>query len=290
MRFTKMQGAGNDFVLVKTNNRQRDWSTLAIAVCDRNYGIGADGLVLLMPSSVADLRMRIFNADGSEADACGNGLRCLVKYYLGEEKASSKSQNITIETMAGIRPADISIIGANSPRIRIGMGKPELGTGDINTKIQPDEGKVIETTPLLTYAINVGNTEITLNPISVGNPHAVYFIQEPVSDFPLSQLGPLVEEHRLFPKKVNFEVVRILDRQNIEARVWERGVGETLACGSGACAVAVAARQHDYTDNTASIKLPGGTLETEWDGHGEVFLSGPAESVFSGEWPDNGHN
>ena len=287
MRFTKMQGAGNDFMLIETDDTQRDWSAPAVAICDRHYGIGADGLLLVMPSKVADLRMRIFNADGSEADACGNGLRCLVRYAIDAGLAKAGGRGITIETMAGIRRATVS---GEDKRIEVGMGKPELGTRDINTKIKLGEGRIIEMTPVLICSVNTGDTELIVNPVSMGNPHAVYFTREPVSDFPLSRLGPLVEEHRLFPKKVNFEVARVLDRQNIEARVWERGVGETLACGSGACAIAVAARQNGYIDNSVAIRLPGGTLEVKWDGKGEVLLSGPAETVFRGEWPDDSHD
>lgn len=286
MKFTKMQGAGNDFVLIETDDTQRDWSAMAMAICDRHYGIGADGLLLVMPSSVADLRMRIFNTDGSEADACGNGLRCLVKYAIDAGLAKAGDRGITIETMAGTRQATVSREGKNQVRIEVGMGKPELGTRDINTKIKAAEGRIIKTTPVLTCSVIAGETELIVNPVSMGNPHAVYFTGEPVSDFPLSRLGPLVEQHRLFPKKVNFEVARVLDRQSIETRVWERGVGETLACGSGACAIAVAARQNGYIDDSVAIRLPGGTLGVKWDGKGEVFLSGPAEAVFRGEWPE----
>ncbi|MFC2021394.1 diaminopimelate epimerase [Chloroflexota bacterium] len=286
MRFTKMQGAGNDFVLVKPKDTKRDWSQLAVAMCDRHYGIGADGLLLLMPSGVADFQMRIFNADGSEADACGNGLRCLVKYFVNEGLADSEAQEISVETIAGVRMAKIHKVAGKVIKGQIGMGEPKFEAKDIPVVTGQGGGNVVDIKSMISCSITVAARELQLNLVSMGNPHAVYFCQEPVADFPLSQLGPQVAEHNIFPSRANFEVVRVLDRQQVEARVWERGVGETLACGSGACAISVAARLHGYIDNKADIKLPGGILEVEWEGVGEVLLSGPAETVFSGEWPD----
>ncbi len=285
MKFTKMQGAGNDFMLVETNDIQRDWSQAAVAMCDRHYGIGADGLLLLLPSNVADFRMRIFNADGSEANACGNGLRCLVKYFVDRGVASSSAQEISVETVAGIRRVEIYEAAGRVTKVKTGMGEPEFGDKDIPV-VGQGEGNVVDIKSMSTCSITVDGRELHLSLVSMGNPHAVYFCQEPVSDFPLSQLGPKVEQHKIFPRGVNFEVARVLDQQQIEARVWERGVGETLACGSGACAISVAARLHGHIDDKVDIKLPGGILKVEWDGIGEVFLSGPAETVFTGEWQD----
>ncbi len=286
MKFTKMHGAGNDFILVETNNMQRDWSPLAIAMCDRHYGIGADGLLLLMPSDIADCRMRIFNADGSEADACGNGLRCLVKYFVDGGLANSEVQEISVETITGVHRARIYTKANAVTKVKVDMGKPKLGEKDIPVIIGGSEGHVVDIKPMISYSLAVDGKELRLCLLSVGNPHAIYFCQDSVADFPLSQLGPKVELHKIFPKGVNFEVARVLNQRHIEARVWERGVGETLACGSGACAITVAARLLGYIDNKADIKLPGGILEVEWDGVGEVFLSGPAETVFSGEWAE----
>ena len=286
MKFTKVQGAGNDFVLVETNDMQRDWSQVSIAMCDRHYGVGADGLLLLLPSDVADFRMRIFNTDGSEAEACGNGLRCLVKYFVDRGLDDSKTQEISVETAAGIRRAKIHQEGGKVSELQTAMGKPEFGDEDIPVIIVPGEAKVVDIKSMISYTITVDGRELPLDLVSMGNPHAVYFCQGPVSDFPLSQLGPEVAQQKIFPNGVNFEVVRVLDRKQIEARVWEKGVGETLACGSGACAITVAAQLHGYIENKVDIKLPGGTLEVEWDGIGEVLLSGPAETVFTGEWPD----
>jgi len=284
MNFTKLQAAGNDFVLVETSQMQRDWSQLAIAMCDRHFGIGADGLLLLLPSDTADFRMRVFNPDGFEAEACGNGLRCLAEYVVDKGLLSRKFEEageILVETMAGIRRIKLRKARGKLIKIQVGMGVPKFGAEDIPVVI--GQGAV-DIKSMLSYRITIAGKELLLNLVSMGNPHAVYFWQRPVSDFPLSRLGPEVERHKIFPNRTNFEVANVISRQQIEARVWERGVGETLACGSGACAVAVAAQRHGYIDNKVDIKLPGGILGVEWDGVGEVFLSGPAEIVFTGEW------
>ncbi|MFC1948757.1 diaminopimelate epimerase [Chloroflexota bacterium] len=284
MRFTKMHGAGNDFIALEPGDRQQDWSRLAVAMCARHYGIGADGLLLLLPSDVADFRMRIFNADGSEADACGNGLRCLIKYYIDNESADSGVSEISVETVAGVRHARINKEAGGAARIQVGMGSPAFKAEDIPVKIDGNKGKIVDIKSMITYTLTLDGRELQLSFVSMGNPHAVYFIEEPVTDFPLAQLGPQVEHDGIFPRGVNFEVARVVDGEQIEARTWERGVGETLACGSGACAITAAARLYGYINDKACIKLPGGTLEVEWDGAGEVFLSGPTETVFTGEW------
>ena len=287
MNFTKLQGAGNDFVLVESNSDHRDWSQLAIAICNRHFGVGSDGLLVLLPSSIADLRMRIFNADGSEAEACGNGLRCLARYalYKGLANSRPKAEEISVETLSGVRKAKLHNSGSQMAAIQVGMGEPRFGAGDIPVAIERDKSTA-GAKPILNYPVTVDGKELLLNLVSIGNPHAVYFCQHEVSEFPLSRVGPKMERHMIYPNGVNFEVARVLNREQIEARVWEKGVGETLACGSGACAIAVSAQLHGYTDQKVDIILPGGILGVEWDGRGEVFLSGPAEIVFSGEWPD----
>ncbi|MCK4368225.1 MAG: diaminopimelate epimerase [Dehalococcoidales bacterium] len=286
MNFTKVQGAGNDFILVEADKAQRDWSQVAIAMCDRHFGVGSDGLLLMLPSNNADFQMRVFNPDGSEAEACGNGLRCLVKYALHKGLADSKTKEISVATISGVRKARLHTAGGKVTTIQVGMGEPKFGARDIPVAIGRGGNISSPLKPIMDYPIKVDDRELPLSFVSMGNPHAVYFWQHPVSDFPLSQLGPRVEQHRLFPNRVNFEVARVVSRKQIEARVWERGVGETLACGSGACAIAVLARLHDYINSKVDIKLQGGMLGVEWNGAGEVFLSGPAEIVFSGEWPD----
>ena len=282
MKFTKMQGAGNDFILIETGDTGRDWAPLAVAMCDRHFGIGADGLLLVMPSHSADSRMRIFNADGSEAEACGNGLRCLVRYVVDMSMVNVSTGEIRIETPGGIREARLQRTGDRLTGIQVGMGEPEFAAAEIPVKVESGRNGKLDI--ILDYPVTIDGVKLELSFVSMGNPHAVYFQQQPVADFPLSQLGPNVEHHKIFPNRTNFEVARLINRQEIEARVWERGVGETLACGSGVCAIAVAARLHGYIDNKVDIKVPGGILGVEWDGRGEVFLSGPAEVVFTGEW------
>ena len=282
MNFTKMQGAGNDFILVETSNARRDWPSLAAAMCDRHFGVGGDGLLLVMPSDIADLRMRIFNADGSEAEACGNGLRCLVKYVVDKGLVDASAQEIGIETLAGVRSARLHRTGGKLAEIQVGMGKPKFAAGEIPVELESGKKGALDI--ILDHLVIVDDEELALSFVSMGNPHAVHFWQQPVADFPLSRLGPKIEHHRMFPNRANFEVAQVLSRQQIEARVWERGVGETLACGTGVCAIAVAARLHGYIDDKVDIKVPGGILGVEWDGVGEVFLGGPAEVVFAGEW------
>lgn len=285
MNFTKLQGAGNDFVLIETGDMQHDWSKVAAVMCDRHFGVGADGLLLLLPSDVADLRMRIFNADGSEAEACGNGLRCMAKYALSKGIVTNGGQEVSVETITGIRRARLRKKRGSSVIIQVNMGKPVFKAADIPVAIKQDNtNNIVDIKSLLDYPVTIDGEKLLLNFVSTGNPHTVHFWDQPVSGFPLSRLGPIVERFEIFPKHVNFEVVRIINRQKIEARVWEKGVGETLACGSGACAIAVISQLHGYTGTNVEIQLPGGLLEVEWDGGGEVLLSGPAEVVFTGEW------
>jgi len=286
MKFTKMQGAGNDFVVVEANDTNHDWSQLAITMCDRHFGVGADSLLILAPSDKAHFQMRIFDSDGSEAEACGNGIRCITRYALGKGLFSADTDPILVDTIAGLRELKLEKDGNKLVGIQATMGKPEFRTDKVPVVIKQGEKGVVDIKSMLGCPVTVDGINLVLNLVSMGNPHAVYFCQEPVTDFPLSRLGPRVEYLDIFPNRVNFEVARIISRKQIEARVWERGVGETLACGSGACAITVAAQLYGYVDNKVDVKLPGGTLEIEWDGAGEVFLSGPAETVFTGEWLD----
>ena len=285
MRFIKMQGAGNDFVLLEAENDQHNWPQLATAVCDRHYGVGADGLLVLLPSDKANFRMRIFNADGSESNTCGNGLRCIVKHYLDGMPDDTAVEEIMVETGAGIRRARIQHTNGKIAQIQTGMGQPGIGRGNIQVTPGAKGGDVFDIKSTMGYSLYVTGTELDLYLVSMGNPHAVCFLREPVDDFPLSKFGLQVERHQAFPEGINFEIANVRNREIIEARVWERGVGETLACGSGACAISAAARLLGYVDSQVDVKLPGGLLTVEWDGTGEMFLSGPAETVFIGDWP-----
>ena len=279
-----MHGAGNDFVVVETSDARRDWSAAAVALCDRHYGIGSDGLLLVMPSDVADVRMKMFDPDGSEAEACGNGIRCVAKYAFEEKSTGTGTGRLSIETVAGIRQIRLIREKRKLVKIQAGMGKPMFGPGDIPVRIRGNENSIVYIKNMMSCPVSAGGNDLLLNFVSMGNPHAVYFTQDPVAEFPLSEIGPEIENLDIFPKRANFEVARVLNRGEVEARVWERGAGETLACGSGACAITVAAILYEYIEDNAKIKLPGGVLQVDWDGAGEVLLSGPAEKLFIGEW------
>jgi diaminopimelate epimerase len=279
MNFIKLQATGNDFVLIDARRmRQRDWSTLAKALCYRHFGVGADGILVILPSKVADFYMRMFNPDGSEAEACGNGLRCAARY--AKDNGLAKGPEIKIETPAGIKRARIK----GSKNIQVAMGKPELKSSSIPVIVH--RKGISEASPVIDYSLTIGKMKLKITCISMGNPHAVCFLEQPVANFPLAEIGPKVEHHPMFPNRVNFEIVNVISRKKLGAQVWERGAGETLSCGTGACAIAVASRLKKLTDNPVEIILPGGTLSIDWDGKGEVFLAGPAEVVFEGKWKD----
>jgi len=284
MKFTKLQATGNDFILIYARNIDQDWSKLARGMCHRHCGIGADGLLLVIPSNAADLRMRMFNPDGSEAEVCGNGLRCFAKYVV--DRGIAARQNLTVETIAGTRTIQASISQGKVSHAKVNMGTPRFKAEDIPVLIEKQQKSRGEVgiTPILDYPLTIDKRKFALSFVSMGNPHAVNFLSNPVADFSLSEIGPQVENHPMFPERVNFEIARVLNRSKIEARVWERGAGETLSCGSGACAITVIARLKGYTDNIVDIMLPGGNLTMTWDGVGEVYLSGPVEEVFTGEW------
>lgn len=285
MKFSKLQATGNDFILVDARTMEGDWSKLARAMCDRHFGIGADGLILVQDSTTADLKMRIFNSDGSEAEVSGNGLRCFARYAIEKGlsgKMSSRveqgNRSLTIDTLSGVRKVKAYMSGDKVNRIKVNMGLPQFQPEQIPVKVK------VDIIPILDYPLVINRKELTLALLSMGNPHAVSFLSQPTADFHLAEIGPKVERHPMFPQRTNFEVARVLSRDKIEARVWERGVGETLACGSGACAIAVAAQLLDYVEHQVDIILKGGTLTLSWDRGGEVLLTGPVEEVFTGEW------
>jgi diaminopimelate epimerase len=280
MEFTKMQGAGNDFVVVDARRINHDWPSLAIKVCDRHLGIGADSLIILLPSEGADFGMRTFDTDGSEAETCGNGIRCVARYVLEKGLIDPDIKELTIETTTNVNRVSPERQGGRVAGFRVNMGPPRLSAAEIPVTLPGSNGDMIS------YPVRVNGTELVLNFVSMGNPHAVHFCRGPLEDFPMAKIGPLVENLPFLPRRVNFEIVRVLDRGHVEARVWERGVGETRACGSGACAITVASKLLGYTGSILDIRLPGGVLNAEWNGSGEVVLGGPAEIVFEGRWPD----
>lgn len=276
IQFTKLQATGNDFVLIDLTDSPRlqpDWPGLAMEMCHRRFGVGSDGLILVLKSDVAHFRMRMFNPDGSEAEICGNGLRCFARYVVSSGLAQ-KGSEMTIETAAGMKRVQP---GDGGSWFRVDMGVPKFRAEEIPLGLEVDR------TPIVDYRVNAKGRDLLLTFVSMGNPHGVCFVDD-VAGFPLSELGPIVEHDKLFPRRLNFEIARVASRKEIEARVWERGAGETLSCGSGACAVAVAAQLHGCVDSQVDVVLPGGRLGIEWDGKGEVYLSGSAEMVFTGYW------
>ncbi len=281
-----MQGAGNDFIIVDARRMTRSWSKLAAAVCDRHLGIGADSLIILLPSDKADFAMRTFNAGGSESETCGNGIRCVARYVMKKGLAAPDIKEMTIETLATVNRVIPERKGSKITVFRVNMGKPRFSADEIPVILEPGEGRGVDINKLLSYKVTIKEIDLTLNLISMGNTHAVYFSDGPVADFPLEQVGPLVENLPEFPNRTNFEVARVIDQRQIEARVWERGVGETQSCGSGAGAIAVASKLLGYTESRVDIKLPGGILNAEWNDSVDVVLGGPAELVFEGKWPD----
>jgi diaminopimelate epimerase len=285
MKFSKLQATGNDFILVNARTMKGEWSKLAQAMCDRHFGVGADGLILVQSSTIADLKMCIFNSDGSEAEVSGNGLRCFAKYAIEKgmigkmsSRAGQGNRSLTVETLSGVRKVKAYMSGNKVNQVEVNMGLPQFQREQIPVKVK------VDIIPILDYPLMIGRKKLTLSLVSMGNPHAVSFLSQPIADFPLAEIGPKVERHSMFPQRTNFEVARVLSRGKIEAKVWERGVGETLACGSGACAIAVVAQLLDYVDRQVGIILKGGTVTVSWDRVGEVLLTGPVEEVFTGEW------
>lgn len=277
MKFTKMHGAGNDFLLVE-GSEERDWTALSQAMCERHFGAGADGVILVLPSSKADVRMRLFNADGSEAEVSGNGVRCLVRYAVERGLAAPQDGKVRIEAIHAVLEAGVEMDGTRVRRVRLSMGPPRFDPKEVPVAAEMSP-------PVIDLPIEVDAERIVVTCLSMGNPHAVTFIEVPVAGYPLEAIGPKVEHHPAFPARVNYGVGRLLSRDRMELRVWERGCGETLACGSGSCAAMVAARLKGLVGDVVDITQPGGALRVEWDGRGDVFLSGDSQFVFDGEWP-----
>ena len=278
LRFSKLHGAGNDYVYIDARDLQLDWPSLAVAMSDRHLGVGSDGLILVLRSDVAHLRMRMFNADGSEGEMCGNGIRCFVRYAFDNGMLREETSQVTVETLAGVKSVTPFWERDAIVRAAVGMGAPRLRAEEIPVNL-PGRGVVLD------YPMQIDGHRFAVSCVSMGNPHAVAFVDDPVGDFPLREIGPLVERSPLFPDRVNFEIANVASPRLVKARVWERGSGLTEACGSGACAVAVAARLHGYVGDEVSIDLPGGSLSVTWPGHGDVVLEGPVAHVFDGEWP-----
>ena len=280
MNFVKMHGAGNDYVVIDGfQERAGRPGPLARRMCDRRFGVGSDGLILILPSSRADLRMRMFNPDGTEAEMCGNGIRCLGK--LAYERGYVKAKKFTVETKAGVRRLRLIRGAGRRAQLEVGMGEPVLDRGAI--PVAGGRGRC------LGEVLSVGDREVTVNCLSMGNPHCVIFLDdlsadEGLTDFPVGELGPQVENHSFFPQRTNVEFVEVFSPRRIRLRTWERGAGETQACGTGAAAAVVAGVLAKGLSRRVTVEVLGGRLGVRWPRGGEVYLAGPAETVFEGRW------
>lgn len=275
MKFTKMQGLGNDYVYVNGfEERIENPSEMSVKVSNRNFGVGSDGLILINPSEKADFEMEMYNADGSRGEMCGNGIRCVAKYVY--DYGLTDKTHISVETLGGIKYLDLTVEDGKVVLVRVDMGSPILTPAQI--PVIADEAEAVAV-PIL-----VDETEYQMTCVSMGNPHAVVFMDD-IEHLEIEKIGPKFEHHERFPNRVNTEFVKVLDRQTASMRVWERGSGETLACGTGACAVAVACILGGYTENKVTVKLLGGDLLIEWDREqNKIYMTGPAEVVFDGVW------
>lgn len=283
MKFTKMHGCGNDYVYVDcTKEVISDIAATAVRVSDRHFGIGSDGLILIKSSEVADFEMDMYNADGSRGKMCGNGIRCVAKYVY--DHGLTNKTEITVDTQAGIKTLQLTVCDGKVSKVRVDMGEPVLIPQEIPVKasvlgLADDRREAIIAQPF-----TVANSSYDITCVSMGNPHCITFIDEDVRSFPLEAIGSLFEKHELFPEGVNTEFVNIIDKEHLRMRVWERGSGETLACGTGACAVAVASYLNGFTGRKVDVELMGGHLEIVYDAAtNHVFMTGPATEVFSGE-------
>lgn len=276
MEFTKMHGLGNDFIVLANYSRLPDNAqTLAKQWCDRNFGIGADGLVFILPSELADVQMRIINSDGTEAEQCGNAVRCVAKYVY--DQGLVKKKTLTVETVgAGVQTLELTIENETVMAVRVDMGEPVLEGLKIPT--------TIDLNPIIEHPVEVEGERFCFTGVSMGNPHAVIFVED-APRFDLHKWGPLLETHPYFPRKTNVEFVTVQSPDHVEMRVWERGAGPTLACGTGACATLVACVLTGKTGREAQVSLKGGDLWIEWsEANNRVYMTGPATTVYKGTW------
>ncbi|RME36402.1 MAG: diaminopimelate epimerase [Planctomycetota bacterium] len=277
MRFTKMHGLGNDYVFVDLfRERVEDPSALAWRISDRHTGVGSDGLILIAPSKRADVRMIVYNADGSSARMCGNGLRCVARYAV--EHGLAPGPELTIETDAGLRQACCRMQDGRVAAVRVGMGVPSLRAVDLPARVEADS--------LVDHPVEAAGRSYRVTCVSIGNPHAVVFVDD-LDAVMLDREGPALERHPWFPDRINVHFVRVESADRLRMRTWERGSGATRACGSGACAVCVAGVVTGRSGRRVTVRLPGGELKVEWpEDAGSVYLTGPAEEVFTGDWPE----
>ena len=276
MEFVKMHGLGNDFIFLDrftgATEDGTDYPSLARKLCDRNFGIGGDGLILVLPSQVADARMRIINSDGSEPEMCGNGIRCFARYLY--DRGIVSHNPLRVETLAGVLTLNLDLVAGTVQGVRVDMGEPIL-----KAELIPVQG---EGEPVIGRTLEALGRTFTFTAVSMGNPHCIIFV-DAYSDLDFEHLGPAIEKHPLFPRKTNVEFIRVDSRKELTMKVWERGAGPTLACGTGACASAVAAVLNEKTERNVTVHLPGGDLLIEWGADNRIYMTGPAAYAFQGE-------
>lgn len=274
MKFTKMHGISNDYIYINGATETIDnLSEVAVKLSDRHTGIGSDGIVMILPSKICDFKMRMFNSDGSEAEMCGNASRCVGKYVF--DKGLTKKTNISLETLAGKKTLNLHVVDGKVDMVTVDMGEPILRGTDIPT--------IFDLPTVLRQPIEVSGKKILTTCVSMGNPHSVVYVDD-VDSLDLEKIGPSYESHPAFPHKTNTEFVEIISRNEVKMRVWERGAGETMACGTGACAVAVASVLNGFTDRDVRVKLRGGDLQIKWDDDdNHVYMTGPATTVYEGD-------
>lgn len=278
MKFTKMQGAGNNYIYIDCLQTPppADPAQLSIEMSAWHFGIGGDGIILILPSDKADCAMRIFNNDGSEAQMCGNGIRCVAKYLFDRRIVPGKT--VSVDTRCGVREIEIIEKDGVARACRVLMGKPSFAPSALPALVSGEE------VPVLALPIEVDGETYHCTLVSTGNPHAVCLVED-VSAVDIERIGRSIENHAFFPERINVEFVQVNSREHIRMRVWERGSGITMACGTGACASAVATHLRGKTGRKVEVALDGGTLQIEWDQNGDLYMTGPAEEVFSGTWP-----
>lgn len=275
--FAKLQAAGNGYIAIDGRGSRADWGALARAMTDPHLAIGSDGLLIVEDSHRAQIRMRIFNSDGSESEMSGNGIRLFAKFVLDRGIVRAQGGALTIETLGGIRTVWPTQSGATMTAARVAMGAPTF---------EPEQIPIDAKEPMIEATLALGGSELVVTCLAIGNPHAVAILTEDVASFPLEEVGPLVQNHPLFPNRINFEIVNLLDEKNLRVRVFERGEGETASSGTGSTASMIATRLLGRCADHVQVHLRGGTLAVSWPGEGEAFLSGPAVEVFAGTWPE----
>ena len=280
IEFAKLHGCGNDYIAVDGRSLDRDWAAVTVAMSRPAFGVGSDGIVLLQNSDVAQVRMRVYNPDGSEAEMSGNGIRLFAKFVLDRNIADATKDGLTVETLGGVRTVCPEMVDGRMVSARVAMGAATFVAAEVpvDTSDLGGKGTVID------EKLEIGGAQMVVTCLGIGNPHAVAIMDDPVEDFPLTEVGPYVENHPMFPQRINFEIVNVRSRNEIRARIFERGAGETMSSGTGSTASAFACRKLGLVDDAVDVVVDGGVLRISWDGNDEAFLEGPAVEVFTGVW------